>query len=190
LLRAELQHRTKNLLALISSLAHQTFQGDLAIETARNAFIARLTSMARASETIGAAGADPVSMALLVQSALRSFPERVCCVGEEAYVNSVTARNLSLALHELATNSVKYGALSAPSGAVQVSWQAAKPGGPLNFVWRERGGPPVVPPTRRGFGSKLLESLFDKGEMQFVNDGIIYRVHVPATVALRAHEQH
>ncbi|MGH6876067.1 MAG: sensor histidine kinase, partial [Rhizomicrobium sp.] len=133
---------------------------------------------------------DPVSMEHLVQSALRSFPDRCQCLGDEAYVNPVTARNLSLALHELATNSVKYGALSAPSGAVQVSWQAAKACGPLNFVWRERGGPPVVPPTRRGFGSKLLDNLFDKAEMQFAQDGIVYRVNIPLTAAYRSYAAH
>jgi two-component sensor histidine kinase len=182
LLRKELQHRTKNLLAIIHSLVYQTLRGDAAMEEGRNAFIARLSALSRANDAIGEGGLDRVDLAFLVRSALKSFSDRFECHGDEAYISPQIARNVSLVLHELATNSTKYGAFSVPLGIVHVSWQAVNRVGLLNFVWQECGGPPVSPPAQTGFGSKLLSTLFDKGDVQFARDGLVYRVEIPLGV--------
>jgi two-component sensor histidine kinase len=179
LLRNELQHRTKNLFALVQGVASQTLRGDAAMEAARDAFVSRLTALDRANETMGDSTLDRVALDRLVRSVLKSFSDHFEYRGAEVYVSGQTARNLSLALHELATNSAKYGALSAPAGTVLISWDVARPGGLLNFVWREAGGPPVSPPTRRGFGTKLLQTLFDGTDAEFAPDGLVYRVEIP-----------
>ncbi|HLY05709.1 MAG TPA: HWE histidine kinase domain-containing protein [Rhizomicrobium sp.] len=179
LLRNELQHRTKNLFALVHGLAQQTLRGDSPMELARDAFLARLSALGRANETMGESGLDRVDLDFLVRSVLKSFSDRFACRGTEAQVNAQTARNLSLALHELATNSAKYGALTSPRGKVEVVWEPAGSAGYLTFVWLETGGPQVSPPTRTGFGSKLLKSLFNSGEVEFARDGLVYRVEIP-----------
>src|SRR5215469_8954213 len=116
LLRNELQHRTKNLFALVHGLAQQTLRGDRAVEEARGPFLARLAALNRANATMGESGIDSVNLDFLVRSVLKSFSDRFACRGTEAYLNRDTARNLSLALHELATNSTKYVAFSSPHG--------------------------------------------------------------------------
>lgn len=179
LLRRELQHRTKNLFALVHGLAQQTLRGDAPIDNIREAFIGRLTALNRANETMGESGLDHVDLDYLVRSVLKSFSDRFACHGLEADIDAQTARNLSLALHELATNSAKYGAFSSPGGMVVVAWERAAPGGYLSFVWKEAGGPEVAPPTRVGFGSKLLKTLFGRGEVEFARDGLVYRVQIP-----------
>ena len=179
LLRNELQHRTKNLFALVHGVANQTLRGDVSLDEARAAFVSRLTALNHANETIGDSALDRVALDPLVRAVLKSFSDQFECRGTEAYVNGQTARNLSLALHELATNAAKYGALSAPQGTVQVEWEPFAPGEYLIFAWRETGGPAVVPPTRRGFGTKLLKTLFDSADVEFARDGLVYRVKIP-----------
>lgn len=179
LLRNELQHRTKNLFALVHGVANQTLRGDAPIEEVRQTFLARLTALSRANETMGDPALDRVALDRLVRSVLKTFSDHFECSGAEAYVDGPTARNLSLALHELATNSTKYGALSAPLGRVRISWDVAARDTSMNFVWRELDGPPVTPPTRRGFGTKLLHTLFDGAEVDFAHDGLVYRVELP-----------
>ncbi|HLY05966.1 MAG TPA: HWE histidine kinase domain-containing protein [Rhizomicrobium sp.] len=179
LLRRELQHRTKNLFALVHGLAYETIRGEAPVSELRGAFLARLAALGRANETMGDFSLDRVDVELLIGTALKSFSDRFECHGPEAYLDVQMARNLSLALHELATNSTKYGAFSTPSGRVQLVWRIGNPGRRLDFVWKECGGPPVSPPTRKGFGSRLLENLFDDGEMEFACDGLSYRVEIP-----------
>jgi two-component sensor histidine kinase len=183
LLRSELQHRTKNLFALVHGVANQTLRGDASMEVARDAFLSRLTALNRANETMGDSALDRVELDGLVRSVLKTFSDHFEYRGDEAYVSGQTARNLSLALHELASNSAKYGALSAPLGTVRISWDAAAPGGRLNFVWHESGGPQVTQPTRRGFGTKLLQTLFDRADVEFARDGLVYRVEIPSAAA-------
>ena len=179
LLRNELQHRTKNLFALVHSVASQTLRGDVPLDEARTAFVSRLTALNRANETMGDFAFDRVALDPLVRAVLKSFSDRFEYCGGEAHVSGQTARNLSLALHELATNSAKYGALSAPPGMVQVSWNVPARGEPLHFIWRESGGPPVMPPARRGFGTRLLKTVFDSADVEFARDGLVYRVDIP-----------
>ncbi|MGH6890709.1 MAG: hypothetical protein ACREEP_00465 [Dongiaceae bacterium] len=94
-------------------------------------------------------------------------------------------QNLGLALHELATNSAKYGALSAPEGHVEISWRSTKRGGGpvLHLIWREVGGPQVVPPTRKGFGSMLLNrivgvELNGRSIMKYRRAGVVWQTEI------------
>ncbi|MGH6890058.1 MAG: HWE histidine kinase domain-containing protein [Rhizomicrobium sp.] len=183
LLRKEFQHRTKNLLALVQALANQTFRGEAPVEEARNAFLSRLMALARANEAMGDFGLNRVDVGFLIRTVLKSFSDRFECHGPDAYLDSRMARNLSLTLHELATNSAKYGALSVPLGTVRLVWKIGNPGQRIDFIWQECGGPPVSPPARKGFGSKLLESMFENGKMEFVKDGLVYRAEIPMAPA-------
>jgi two-component system CheB/CheR fusion protein len=91
------------------------------------------------------------------------------------------AQNFALALHELATNSVKYGALSKSTGMVEVSWtiEPNRPASILRFTWQERGGPPVNPPLRRGFGTQLLNAVCSDVRLQYAVDGFRCDIAVP-----------
>jgi two-component system CheB/CheR fusion protein len=106
--------------------------------------------------------------------------------GPTMVLNAKAAQNFALAIHELATNAVKYGALSNQSGRVHISWTAGKPNGHQQFMfkWQEYGGPQVSPPSRKGFGTTVLEQVmaeyFDTlPQMKFAADGVRYEVATP-----------
>jgi two-component sensor histidine kinase len=154
LLARELQHRTKNLLAVIQSIASAT----LATGSAREVYFARLHALATAQDLVLEGDGSGTSIKLLVEQALGSFGARVVAQGLDVYLSATTAQGLALVLHELATNAVKYGALSTTDGTVAVDWHIEdRAQSILRLRWRERGGPPVTPPTHKGFGTKLLE---------------------------------
>lgn len=121
--------------------------------------------------------------------AYSSDPGRITIEGPSVTLAANSAVTVSLSFHELVTNAVKYGALSAPTGRVDVSWtvtQARKAGGKVEITWRERGGPPVEPPQRRGFGSQLLEKGMPPGGMvklDFQPEGLECRICLPLNVA-------
>jgi two-component sensor histidine kinase len=103
----------------------------------------------------------------------------------EVWLNANNALLLAMALHELATNAVKYGALSNANGRIRIAWELSKDEGAnrLRFVWRERGGPAVEPPKRKGFGSTLIERAVQAGlgptRLEFDPLGLTFRVDVP-----------
>jgi two-component sensor histidine kinase len=106
---------------------------------------------------------------------------RVRVSGDEVWLPPQTAVALSLAFHELATNAVKYGALSVDAGRVEVEWRLG--GDAVAITWREAGGPAVVPPTRRGFGSRLIErslprELGGPATLDFEPDGLVCRIEL------------
>ena len=105
--------------------------------------------------------------------------EKVACHGPRIMLRAEAVQNVALALHELATNAAKYGALSRPEGRIVVRWAAHK--GQLALTWRETGGPQVVAPSRRGFGSTLLEQAVIGGSarLDFAADGVRYSLTVP-----------
>jgi len=128
---------------------------------------------------------DGASLHELISTALepyqqRDAPDRIAISGPETWVDGRRTASLIMALHELATNAVTYGALSTDGGRVTVDWQVEDAPGVrhLHLEWRERGGPPVTPPERRGFGSRLVErglatELGGKAEIAFRPDGIV-----------------
>ncbi|WP_455273692.1 sensor histidine kinase [Rhizobium herbae] len=160
LLIGELNHRVKNVLATVAAIARQTFAGAHDIDIASAAFDARLQSLARAHDLLTRGSWEAASLRTTVSEALSPYPpEQFEISGPDIDVSPKAVVALTLILHELATNAAKYGALGAGSGKVAVSWDVSAPDAQLTLSWKESGGPQVTPPTRRGFGSRLIEAL-------------------------------
>jgi PAS domain S-box-containing protein len=158
LLLNELNHRVKNTLATIQALTAQTLRAAHDLPSAREALDRRMHSMAQAHDLLTLRAWTGANLTDVVMRALDAFtPDQVKMSGAPIDVSPKHALALSLALHELATNATKYGALSRPEGRVTVQWRVQE--GMLHLGWEENGGPPVAPPTQKGFGSRLLEEL-------------------------------
>lgn len=160
LLNAELDHRIKNLLATVQAIAMQTFRRAPNPSEAFPAFAGRLAVLANAHQVLMRRNWTSAGLTETVEAVIQPFDSegraRFSVKGKDLRLHSKAALGLSLALHELATNAVKYGALSVPDGHVAVSWEVEGSG---RFVlrWVETGGPPVSPPSRQGFGSRMIE---------------------------------
>jgi two-component sensor histidine kinase/PAS domain-containing protein len=158
LLNDELNHRVKNTLAMVQAIAAQTLRSAPDLASAHKALDDRILSMAKAHDLLTARAWTGADLQDVVARTLDAFtPAHVTISGAGINVPPKHALSLSLALHELATNATKYGALSRPEGHVRVRWWMED--GTLRLDWEETGGPPVAPPTRNGFGSRLLEQL-------------------------------
>ena len=179
LLARELQHRTKNLLSVILSIASASLrEGGGGSE----ALVDRLHSLAKAQDLIFEEGGSGAQLEHVVRSIVESFGARISIEGPPAYLKASVAQGFALMVHELATNAVKYGALSAQSGNVSIRWllNAGVEEPTVSFTWQERGGPPAAPPEHRGFGSLLLEkavaSSGDPPRFEYGPDGFTYRI--------------
>jgi PAS domain S-box-containing protein len=158
LLVHELNHRMRNTLATIQSLVEQTLRTAKDLPAAREAVHQRIAAMARAHDLLISRNWSDTDLERVVARALEAFPPaQVTFGGEALQVSSQQTLALSLALHELATNATKYGALSVPEGRVSVRWW--REDRLLHLDWQETDGPPVRPPSRTGFGSRLIEAL-------------------------------
>lgn len=163
LLIGELNHRVKNTLAVVQSIAAQTLRAEDEPRVALRAFEARLAALARAHDILVDHAWDVAPLTDLIARILAPFREaaasRFDLTGPEVRLEPRVAVALALALHELATNAVKYGALSGPSGRVSIRWRVhrGEAGAMMKLTWRESGGPRVTAPARRGFGSRLVE---------------------------------
>ncbi|MCB5176307.1 sensor histidine kinase [Microvirga lenta] len=197
LLVNELNHRVKNTLAIVQSLSSQSFSrigapGDEGGASARSAFEARLFALARGHDVLTRENWEGASLRTVLDEAFAAYRERPegCDLfrisGEDLRVTPAMALSLSMALHELCTNALKYGALAAPGGRVSVSWET--PSGPegtrLVMRWEESGGPPVAPPARKGFGSRLIEGglareLNGSVRLEFAPGGVVCTIDVP-----------
>ena len=155
LLARELQHRTKNLLAVIQAIASASLQES----HGKEAFFDRLHALAKAQDLIIEGAGRGALMRQVVEVVLQSFGTRVSIDGPEVFLNSGAAQGFALALHELATNAAKHGSLSTEGGTVSVQWaiDATTAETTVHFRWQERGGPVVTVPNRKGFGTVLLE---------------------------------
>jgi two-component sensor histidine kinase len=190
LLLAELNHRVKNTLAVVQSIAYQTFKNDGASMEARNAFEGRLMALAVAHNLLTQANWENASMEQLAEQALQATggsKSRVSLAGPHMLLPPKLALSIAMALHELATNAVKYGALSDDKGRISLQWRHEDGPQPrLKLLWREEDGPPVSPPQRRGFGSLLLErtlvqDLDASVKTQFNPQGLICEIDAPLT---------
>ena len=161
LLINELNHRVKNTLASVQSIARQTLREDESAGAARERLLDRIMAMSVAHDILTRESWEGASVHDIVSGAIRPFvspdASRIHVSGPAARVGPSAALALALALHELSTNAVKYGALSNGEGRVDIAWANGEGGRSLRLTWKERGGPPVVPPTRKGFGSRLLD---------------------------------
>jgi PAS domain S-box-containing protein len=158
LLINELNHRVKNTLATVQSISARTLRNGKVDKPVREALEARLFSLARTHDTLTQEnweGADLVAIAAKALAPFQLRTHRFTITGKKLWLPSKAALAIAMALHELATNAVKHGAMSNSKGRVELSWSVAK--GKLTLRWTELGGPPVKPPVRQGFGSRLLE---------------------------------
>lgn len=183
LLLNELNHRVKNTLATVQSVVEQTLRAADVPSGVRSDLVERIQALARAHNVLvdqNWAGAD---LDVLVRDVARPYdgdPSPFDLDGPRVRLHPSQAVTLSLALHELATNAAKYGALSAPGGQVRITWNLAHNGSGQRFLtllWEETGGPKVEPPSRSGFGSRLIRQTFGDAEggranLQFSSAGV------------------
>lgn len=157
LLLDELNHRVKNTLATVQSIASQTLRATSDPVLARKAFEARIKALSNAHDLLSARKWDNADLSDIVQQELAAHGEgRITREGPPVMLNPKAAIGLSMVVHELATNAAKYGALSAPGGRLAVQWDADD-SGDLQIGWLESKGPEVTPPNHRGFGSRMIE---------------------------------
>ena len=167
LLVNELNHRVKNTLAIVQAFSTQTLRTASSMSEARESITARLIALAQAHDVLTAENWDGADLARIVADALRLHGgdgQRCRWQGNAIRVSARIALAVSMMLHELATNAIKYGALSNAAGTVMVTWTIADEGDSsmqaqlrLRLRWEESGGPPVSLPTHRGFGSRMIE---------------------------------
>ena len=185
LILRELAHRAKNGIAVMMSIVTQTARGAAGVKDFETVLMARLGSMADSQDLVTQAAGQPLRLNGLLDRALTPFGQarfdRDPKLAEVSIPTEVVVA-MALLLHELSTNAVKYGALSAPAGRVGLALGEMEAGRAV-LVWTEHGGPPVEPVTRRGFGSRLLDvSLRNNGghvEAAFDPAGFRARIHFP-----------
>ncbi|SDM54254.1 PAS domain S-box-containing protein [Methylobacterium phyllostachyos] len=161
LLNRELSHRMKNLFALVQAIAASTLRSASDVGEARDVLAGRLVALGKAHDVLLGGAAEHAPLTDLVRQGV-GVQETEGCIdyrGPDIEIGGKAALSLTLMLHELTTNAIKYGALSAPDGRVElVAELFGSDGAPdLRIAWTERGGPPVSPPARKGFGSRLIE---------------------------------
>jgi PAS domain S-box-containing protein len=165
LLIDELNHRVKNTLATVQSLAAQTAIGAKSLDEFHKAFEGRLIAIGKAHDQLMRRHWKSAELRDIVSATTTAYLTRardqLSLAGDYVTVNPRAALTLALVIHELTTNAVKYGALSVPGGRIEAKWRVVRPSGlppSLKFEWIERGGPAVPAPERRGFGSRFIES--------------------------------
>jgi PAS domain S-box-containing protein len=180
-LTSELQHRTNNLLTVIQTIANRTLSGDDALKEAKEILEARLRALARANKQLTELDWSGLTLGEIIKSGLEPYLDRCEIEGIDIVLGRLYAQNFSLVLHELATNAIKYGALSNLEGRVHITWGTKGDGrdSQLIFHWREQGGPPVVAPKRQGFGSTLLRASFTNVRSNFDTNGFSCEIEVP-----------
>lgn len=186
LFRRELQHRTKNLFAVVQAVALRSFSGHQGFESARDAFVGRIMALARADRQLTDSELKGAHLKELLESELAPFAGRYTAEGTDVLLHPKTVQNFSLALHELATNAAKYGAFSTPDGAVHIRWGADGGSDSVKLTWKETGGPPVAPPKRAGFGSALLNATLGHARIDYAREGFMYQADIPVALSGQA----
>jgi PAS domain S-box-containing protein len=187
LLMRELTHRSKNLLAVIQGLARQTARHVSSVDGFLDQFGARLQALAISHDLLVQEGWHGASLAELTRVYLgQPYRSQVAVDGPDVYLKPEATQSLGLALHELTTNAVAFGALSHPAGQVTVTWKKPSPEEDgVELLWSETGGPILTAPDRHGFGSLMIErnlvrSLDARVDLSFAPDGIRCRIFIPA----------
>jgi len=191
----ELSHRTKNLMAVIGAIASQIGSRSVSLKDFQTQFSERLQGLSRSVDLLVEEDGRGAWIADLVRSQLEPFGEvdgtRITTTGPAVFLSAEAAQNIGLALHELATNATKHGALSVPEGVVTVRWDLGRGdvGRPcFRLIWREFNGPEVIPPTRQGFGHVVLQRMMGQvlqGRVshEFEAGGVSWTLEVPAAAA-------
>jgi PAS domain S-box-containing protein len=176
----EVQHRSNNLLAIVQTIAHRSLTGEQSLHAARKTFESRLQALARANRQVTQSNWRGVALRDIVRMEMEPFGGRTTIDGADVVLGPKQAQNFSLAVHELATNASKYGALSNGVGNVGISWTVTSgQTDKLKFCWREHGGPPVSKPVQFGFGTALLKAAFPDINLRYAPDGLICDIELP-----------
>jgi two-component sensor histidine kinase len=176
-LLGELRHRLKNLLALVQAMARQTTAVGRSGEEYRDAFLGRFNALVQAHDAAFSQDGE-TDLQEVVERMLEPYSPTVSLASGQIM-------SLSLILHELATNAIKYGALTTPTGKIRVRWEVKEASAPsLRLVWQESGGPPVAPPASSGFGTQLIEfavnrELGGRVELNYAPAGLAVEIVVP-----------
>lgn len=189
----ELNHRVKNTLTTVQSIVSQALRNASDPEAIRGAIESRLFALSRSHDLLTRENWESAGLHDVVDVAMEPFgvangrSERFQVTGENIRVPPKAALALGVAFHELATNAVKYGAFSGDNGCVRIEWtiEPTPNGDRLILTWREEGGPPVDPPSRKGFGSRVIErglahELGGTTRLDFRADGVICTINIPA----------
>lgn len=186
LLTRELHHRTKNLFAVVQAVVSRSFAGKRTVEEAETAVLDRLHSLAQTHMILLEREWHGIDLLELVRNEMRAFSSRVVMSGPTIVLSAQAAQNFALALHELATNAAKYGALSVAGGRVIIEWAVDASSDPARFTlhWQERDGPTVTVPQQKGFGTTVLERVIAEYTEQpphidFAPGGVNYRIAGP-----------
>ncbi|HZH51496.1 MAG TPA: HWE histidine kinase domain-containing protein [Microvirga sp.] len=192
LLLHELNHRVKNTLATVQSIVSQSLRSAPTPPEARAAIEQRMIALSRAHDVLTRQGWEGASLRDIVAQAVEPFEapgeSRFHIQGPDIRLSPRMALDLAMALHELATNAVKYGALSNDTGTIRLTWTIDEASDPprLRLRWEEQGGPVVAPPKTRGFGSRLIErslaqALGGEVHIEFAPTGVVCTINAAAT---------
>lgn len=182
----ELHHRVKNTLATVQAVLNATLRSSQGLDSFRRAFTNRIASLANTHALITEGRNQAVTFADLLRAELQAYDEpttnRIRLDGPDVLLSSEMAVPVGMALHELATNAIRHGALQDPDGRIEVTW--AVDGRCLRVIWNEHDGPPVALPTREGFGSQMLKRVLTAQigadvDIAFDPDGLRVRLDLP-----------
>jgi two-component sensor histidine kinase len=183
----ELAHRNRNALFVIMAIVSQSARGVQSAAEAERIINARLEALLRAQDVVLSGDGGVARLRPLLEKALEPFEltRFAIAAGPDVALETDVAIGLGLLFHELATNALKYGALSVPEGGVRIDWRLED--GHARFTWREAGGPPVAAPARDGFGSRLVATALvpqvGRAERRFEADGLVCELLIPAPAA-------
>lgn len=189
MLASEAEHRVKNVLATVQATIHLT-QADTP-ELLKQAIEGRIQALANVHALFVKSRWAGAELRSLVMQEILPYSERnekrIKVDGPPLFLETSTAQTMAVAVHELTTNAAKYGALSVPKGRVEIAW-THKPGKPLVLRWSETGGPPVKPPTRKGFGTRVMEAMVQSqlsGKIRFNwrSEGLVCEIETDSGLA-------
>ena len=189
MLIAELNHRVRNILNLIRGVISQSRDATYTVDQFTDVVGGRIQALARAHDLVTAERWGPASFRSLVDAEVGAYvtgdTRRVAFIGPDALISPEAFTTITLVIHEMITNSAKYGALTDPRGRVEIATRFNRTGGYL-IAWTERDGPPVKPPSRRGFGSTVIErsivhDLKGEAELEYRFEGVRARFMIPST---------
>lgn len=191
----DLSHRVKNTLSVVQAMAYQSFRGDRPVSDSLCAFECRLGALAATHDLLLTGSAEDIPLPGLIETVMAPHDpggRRVAIQGPALMLAPDTVLPVAMAIHELFTNASKYGALSTGAGTVAIDWTFDDAVAPARFHlrWKERGGPAVTVPTRRGFGTRFIEGVLARqfggtASVAFEGDGVCCRFDAPAK-AVRA----
>jgi PAS domain S-box-containing protein len=184
-LTKEIAHRGGNLLAVVQSMVARTLTGPRPLVEMREILSQRIMALSRGLHILLVNGVEGVSLGETIRSELEMIADQIEASGPVVMLNPSAAQTFALVVHELATNASKYGALSQPGGQVAMTWsiEGKAPDARFRFHWQERGGPPVEPPRRQGFGRMVLEDAAESAfgaapQINFAPEGLRYELDV------------